>query len=185
MQALLEDRFKLKVRRETRNVPAYALTVAGGGPKLQPYLGDCVPDFVLPPLAPGQKHCWEIGTGARKEATFTPHFAPDSVVKDLDGFSLWLFVITDRPVLNRTGLTGRFFMDLIFRPDESTPGALARLAIMARRNGANASAPAAPSNPPGPSIFEALDQQLGLELEPTTAPRDFLIVDHAERPTTN
>lgn len=185
MQALLEDRFKLKVRRETRNVPAYALTAAAGGPKMQPYLGDCVPDFVLPPLAPGQKHCWEIGTGERKEATFTPHFAPDSVVKDLDGFSLWLFVITDRPVLNKTGLTGRFFMDLEFRPDESTPGALARLAIMARRNGGNISAPAAPSNPPGPSIFTALDQQLGLKLEPITAPRDFIIVDHAERPTAN
>ena len=182
MQALLEDRFKLKVRRETRNVPAYALTVAAGGPKMQPYLGDCVADSVLPPLPPGQKHCWEIGDGERKEANFSPHFAPDSVVYDLNGFSLWLFVITDRPVLNKTGIAGRFFMDLVFAPDQATPGALARLAIMARRNG---SAVPAPSNPPGPSIFAALEQQLGLRLEPTTAPRDFIIIDRVERPTAN
>ena len=183
MQALLEDRFKLKVRRETRNVPAYALTAAGGGPKMQPYLGDCISNSVLPPLPPGQKHCWEIGAGERKEANFTPRFAPDPVVRDLDEFSLWLFIMTDRPVLNKTGIPGRFFMDFVFAPDQSTPGALARLAIVARRNGGNVAAPAAPSNPPGPSIFTALEQQLGLKLEPITAPRDFIIIDHAERPT--
>ncbi len=108
MQELLEDRFQVKVRRETRTVPGYALTVADGGPKMQPYQGDCVPNRVLPPLAPGQKHCWEIGAGERKEASFSPHFAPDTVVKNLDEFSLWLFVMTDRPVSNKTGITGRF-----------------------------------------------------------------------------
>ena len=185
MQALLEDRFKLKVRHETRDVPAYALTVADAGPKMAPYLVDCIPNFVLPPLPPGQKHCWEIGTGERKEANFTPHFAPDTVVNDLDGFSLWLFAITDRPVLNKTGITGRFFMDLVFAPDQATPGALARLAIMARRNVGNTGASTAPPNPPGPSIFTALQQQLGLKLEPITGPRDFIIIDHAERPTAN
>jgi len=183
MQALLEDRFQLKVHRETKEVPAYTLAVADGGPKMRPYLGDCISDWVLPQLPPGQKHCWEIGAGERKEPNFSPHFAPDSLVQDLDGFSLWLFVITDRPVLNRTGIPGRFFMDLAFAPDQATPGALARLAIMARRNGGNAGAATAPSNPPGPSIFTALQQQLGLKLEAATASRDFLMVDHAERPT--
>ncbi len=183
MQALLEDRFHLKVRRETRQVAAYALTVAGGGPKMQPYLGDCVDDSVPPPLQPGQTHCWELAAGPRKEAGFTPHFAPDTVVKDLDGFALWLYVITDRPVLNKTGIPGRFFMDLVFAPDQATPGALNRLAIMARRNGSDAAAATAASNPPGPSIFAALKEQLGLQLEPTTADRDFIIIDHAERPT--
>ncbi len=76
-------------------------------------------------------------------------------------------------------------MDLVFAPDQATPGALARLAIMARRNGGNAGAPTLPSNPPGPSIFAALHQQLGLKLETEPASRDFLIVDHAERPATN
>jgi uncharacterized protein (TIGR03435 family) len=183
MQALLEDRFKVRVRRETRDVPAYTLTVAEGGPKMRSYPGDCISDFVPSPLPAGQKHCWEIGAGERRQANFTPHFAPDTVVKDLDGFSLWLFAITDRPVSNRTGMNGRFFMDLVFAPDQATPGALARLAIMARRTG-DASI-TVPSNPPGPSLFTALQEQLGLNLEPATAPRDFLIVDHAERPATN
>jgi bla regulator protein blaR1 len=181
MQALLEDRLQLKVRRETREVPAYALTVARGGTKLQPYAGDCIGDFVVP-LPAGRNHCRDIGTGERKQASFTPHFAPDSVVKDLDAFALWLFVITDRPVINKTALTGRFFLDVVFAPDQATPGALARLAIMTRRNGGISDAAAAPSNPPGPSIFAALEQQLGLKLEPVTAFRDYLIVEHIERP---
>jgi uncharacterized protein (TIGR03435 family) len=151
---------------------------------MQRYLGDCIPDSVLP-LPPGQKHCWEIGAGERKEPNFTPHFAPDTVVMDVDGFSVWLFAITDRPVLNKTGITGRFFMDLVFAPDQTTPGALARLAMKARRNGGNTGVATAPSNPPGASIFTALQQQLGLKLDPATASRDFLIVDHAERPTVN
>jgi len=76
-------------------------------------------------------------------------------------------------------------MDLEFAPDASTPGALNRLASMARRNGGNPSAVAAPSNPPGPSISTALEQQLGLKLEAATGSRDFLFVDRAERPTGN
>jgi uncharacterized protein (TIGR03435 family) len=88
--------------------------------------------------------------------------------------------MTDRPVLNKTGLTGRFFMGFVFAPDQSTPGALNRLAMMARRTGGTVPAP---SSPPGPSIFTALDQQLGLKLEPTTAPRDFITIEHVERPT--
>jgi len=181
MQALLEDRLKLKIRRETRDVPGYVLTVAEGGAKMQPYQGDCTPTFGVP--QPGRKRCWEIGEDARKEATFTPHFAPDSVVRDLDEFALWLYAITDRPVLNKTGITGRYFLDVVFAPDQSTPGALTRLTMLARaRNGGDIEKP---SNPPGPSIATALQQQLGLKLEPATASRDFLIVDNAERPSSN
>jgi uncharacterized protein (TIGR03435 family) len=105
------------------------------------------------------------------------------VVQDLDGFALWLFTITDRPVRNQTGIAGRFFLDFSFAPDQATPGALRRLAIMARRNGSED--PFARSNPPGPSIFTALQQEFGLRLEETTAPRDFLLIDSAERPTAN
>ena len=50
LQALLEDRFKLKIHRETRDVPVYALTVAAGGLKLEPFQGSCTPrDFDKPP----------------------------------------------------------------------------------------------------------------------------------------
>lgn len=184
MQALLEDRFHVKIRRDTRIVPAYTLLAADDGPRMPPYTGDCISNEVLPPLPPGKMHCWEVAA-ERGEANFTPHFAPDTVVQDLDEFALWLFVMTDRPVLNRTGINGRFYLDFVFAPDQATPGALSRLAIMARRSGGNAAVVPAPSNPPGPSIFEALRQQLGLKLEGATASREFLIVEHAERPTTN
>jgi len=184
MQALLEERFNLKVHRETRRVPAYALTVAVGGPKMQPYRGDCISNTVFPPLPAGQKHCWEIAGGDNQEPGFSPHFAPESGVQNLDEFSLWLFVMTDRPVLNKTAIPGRFFLHFNFAPDQSTPGALNRLAAVARRNGGNAGS-TVPSNPPGPSIFQALQQQLGLQLEAATASRDFLMVEHAEKPSSN
>ena len=183
MQALLEDRFKLKVRLETREVPGYALTVTGDRPKMEPYVGDCIPAFAIPPIPDGRQRCWEVAPpGGRKEANFTPHFAPDTVVTDLDGFALWLYAITDRPVLNQTGIPGRFFIDVVFAPDQATPGALIRLAMLARRNAANGGSGITPSIPPGPSIFAALQQQLGLKLEPITAHRDFIVIDHAERP---
>jgi len=98
MQTVLKDRFKLKVRCETRQVPGYVLTVAPGGPKMQPYTGDCVPDEVPPTLAPGQKHCYEIAGGDTPVATFSPRFGPGSGVKDLDGLALWVSALpTGRP----------------------------------------------------------------------------------------
>jgi uncharacterized protein (TIGR03435 family) len=58
LQALLEDRFKLKVHRETREIPVYVLTEAAGGPKIEPFReGSCVAvdlDKLLPPAEPGQ-----------------------------------------------------------------------------------------------------------------------------------
>jgi len=76
----------------------------------------------------------------------------------------------DRPVVNRTGLKGRFDIHLEFAPDE---------AIDVRQ------APGAAGGLSGPSIFTAVQEQLGLKLEPARGPREYLVIDRVERPLDN
>jgi uncharacterized protein (TIGR03435 family) len=71
----------------------------------------------------------------------------------------------DRPVIDRTGLAGRYNFRLVYRPEDA--------------DSAN------PENAPGQSIFAALQQQLGLRLEPAKGPGDFLVIDQVSRPSAN
>ena len=108
--------------------------------------------------------------------------APGIVTVNTRGMSLTAFaddlsnVLLDRPVIDRTGLTGAFDLYAEFVPDNSTPGLLGR-AVLA--------APEGVVPDPGPPIIPALQQQLGLKLEPAKGPRDFLVIDHVERPSEN
>lgn len=172
LQALLEDRFKLKIHRETREVPVYALTVAEGGSKLKPFTEESctrMPLTVpLPALAPGHEYC-KVRVGMRKPAV-------DAQGSTLAEFSQLLDLVLDRPVIDKTGITGKFDIHLEFAIDEATPrflpgGDLARFAGQA-------------SDPAGPSVFTAI-QRLGLKLEPAQGSRDFLVIDRVERPTEN
>jgi uncharacterized protein (TIGR03435 family) len=168
LQSLLEDRFKLKIRRGTREVSVYALTVAKNGPKLQPFKeGSCTPvdrtQFVpFHPPSPDQvlANCHATGRGA----------GPNLKV-EAQGMSIADFVkifldshTVDRPVIDKTGITGLFDFHLEYAPDRG-----------------------APSDDPatGPSIFTALQEQLGLKLEPGKGPQEFLVIDSVERPSEN
>jgi len=169
LQAILEDRFHLKIHRETREIPVYALTVAKGGIKFKAFQeGSCTPiDFAsvvsqfppapLPDLPQGQRYC--LSRGASKGLTD---------IVDAEGFSLDSFAQSflrglDRPVINRTGIAGKFDFHLEFAEEET------------------------PSNDPAgaPSIFSALQQQLGLKLEASKGPGDFLVIDRVEKPGEN
>jgi uncharacterized protein (TIGR03435 family) len=88
-----------------------------------------------------------------------------TIVNVVDGLSAFV----DRVVLNQTGLTGTFDMELRWTPDVGTPGA--------------ASGPQTAVTLP--TFFTAVQEQLGLKLERATAPVDILIIDHAEPPTAN
>jgi uncharacterized protein (TIGR03435 family) len=81
----------------------------------------------------------------------------------------------DRPVIDKTGITGKFNFRIEFAPDEATP--------FFRTAGGDPSA--VPAEPAGPSIFTALREQLGLKLERATGPVEFLIIGHVERPSEN
>jgi uncharacterized protein (TIGR03435 family) len=158
LQALLEDRFKLKVHRDTREIPVYALTVAKGGAKLRPFQeGSCT-------------HCG--GGGTIRGSNFVLHgqgVTLDEIAKSL-GIGL------DRPVIDKTGLEGKFDFELEFARDQAMAPAF---------RDPNQVIPAAADPSAGASIFTAIQEQLGLKLEPTKGPGEFLVIDAVERPSGN
>jgi len=178
LRALLEDRFKLKIRRETKETPVYALTAAKNGFKLQPLKeGSCIPiDFNhLPqPPEPGQPRPNYCGSMSIRSS-------PQGATMDARGwglhdFSARLSTMVDRKVIDKTGIAGLFDFHLEYTRDETSgfPG-----------RGGDAGGAAAPAAPEGPSIFIALQEQLGLKLTPDKAPVESLVIDHVEKPSEN
>jgi uncharacterized protein (TIGR03435 family) len=180
IRALLAERFKLVVHDETRDMPIYALVVARSdgklGPQLKPSEVDCAAMAaargrgpMLPP-APGQPgdrpQCGiRIGMG-----NMAVGGAPISQVAN----ALANFV--GRTVVDKTGLTGSYEFTLTWTPDQMPqrpPGAPEPLV-----NGV-------PIDPNGPSIFTAVQEQLGLKLDSQRGPVKILVIDRAEHPTEN
>jgi uncharacterized protein (TIGR03435 family) len=168
LQAILEDRFKLKIHRETRQIPVYALRVAKGGLKLKPVQGACAPSGAPKPLAAGQADC------TRRLPKMQGPNLTHSQVESLDQFAKFLDNFMDRPVVDKTGVAGLFDVLLEFAPDETTPGLHAAPADTATLE-----------HPLAATIFTALQQQIGLKLEPAKGPGVFLVIDHVERPSGN
>lgn len=141
VQALLKDRFKLAVHRETRQLPEYSLVVAKGGTKLQPTKGG----GLLINHNTSRLQCTGMTT--------------DQIARELAKS-------VGRVVIDKTGIPGRFDFELRWTPDED-----------AARVAGNPDAP--------PSIFTALQEQLGLKLEAAKGPVEVLVVDHIEMPSSN
>lgn len=171
LRALLEERFKLKIRRDQRNAPSYALTVAKGGLKL-PKSACTPPPFGpdAPPLPRGATPCPLDGVTRKGSMLRVDRYA-----KNLSEFTIMLPM--DRPVVDRTGVSGLFDYHFEFTPDDTSPFFLSRLQ---RLPDSGASDPAG-----GPSIFTALREQLGLKLDPVQAPQEYLVIDSIERPSEN
>jgi uncharacterized protein (TIGR03435 family) len=179
LQSLLADRFKLTVHRETREVPVYALvaTKAGRtGPQLQPHSDAAVclkadgsrpaqlSDFgVTPPPPPP---CGRFISGAHR-------LAGNNVTMESLAANLGALSSVDRPVVDRTGLSGTFDLSLNYTSQAEQSGS-------EPGTDADASDPSA-----SPSIFTALQEQLGLKLQPQTGPADILVIDHIEEPSGN
>jgi uncharacterized protein (TIGR03435 family) len=178
LQALLEGRFQLRIHRESKESPVYEMTVAKGGPKLQRAAeGGCLPlhPKTLVARPAGQKPMPCGFFFAKKQD------APGIVTVNTRGMSLSAFAenlghLLDWPVIDKTGTAGTFDLYAEFVPDESTPALLGRAMF---------AAPLGVAPEPGPSFIPALQQQLGLKLEPAKGPREFLIIDHIERPSEN
>ena len=153
LRALLADRFKLTFHREPKEFSIYALEIIKGGPKLKDTTHSADP----PSVGPGVVYPQRIVLPARN-ATMT------------DFASLMQRAILDRPVVDRTGLTGRYDFDLEWAPDESQFGG---------------DLPPAPADAAAAPLFTAIQQQLGLKLEATKGPVAALVIDTAERPSAN
>jgi uncharacterized protein (TIGR03435 family) len=179
LQALLEDRFQLKVHRETKELPVYFLTTTKGGPKLrQAREGSCVVSDInhpAPSPAPGASNprtCGSESTGP--EGTFDMYGA---TIADL---CTQLAIRLDRDVIDKTGLAGMFDIHL-----EASRGDLFPRFVAGRSTGKGDSPPLAGDPAAGPSIFTALQQQLGLKLESGKGPADVIVIDRVEKPSAN
>lgn len=165
LQDLLMERFRMKVRHEDREAPVYDLVVAKGGSKLTPSkMSECPqggtvttsgPSDAAAPAPCGRMRIVPSGSGVRMEGDRAP-------IAEL--VRVLAVGLPDRPVVDRTNLSGLFDIRLQFV--EERPGL-----------------PAADS--PGPTLLEAVQEQLGLKLESSKGVVEFLIVDHVERPTPN
>ena len=178
VQSLLAERFKLAVHFETHETAVFALTLAKPGklgPKLREHSGDPPCDaLAAPPRI----------ISADKPGDFVPP-CDTYVLFRMGGTNRWGSRHTTmemlagaipgvgtigRPVIDRTGLTGRFDFTLEWTPESNNPAA---------------PAPGAAPDPQGPSFLDALREQLGLKLESTRAQVRILVVDHVERPSEN
>lgn len=172
LQTFLEDRLQLKTHREVEEVPMYALTVAKGGLKLQSLAGGCIP------FDPNNRPTSFFAPGAK----LTCGLIQDTgTALDAGGVSLSrladeLSNILDRHVIDKTGIAEIFNIHLEFARDDSTP---------ARLPGGASPRPSPGDATEGPSIFTALQKQLGLKLESAKGPREFLVIDHVEKPSEN
>jgi bla regulator protein BlaR1 len=174
LRALLEDRFKLKVHRETREVPVYALRVAPGGPKLQPFQGTCIAwDSDDPPAhrEPGRM-C------GRGRLTSNGIEIDAATMTDLCMFFL---VTLDRQVIDKTGIAGRFDFRLELPAED--------LGFFHYAHGLRArSDPTTPAPAADPSFVSAVQRavmKLGLNLASTEGPGEFLVIDSVARPSEN
>ncbi len=168
LQSLLGDRFKLKVHRDTREIPVYSLTAAAAGPNLQPFRGSCTPrDFDKPP---SQADC---STVRMDSSGFEMRAA---TMADL---CAGLSTLLDRHVVDETGIAGRFNMHV----DLSAEG---RDLLKGPRSLPAVSNPTVPPPASIPlSAARSAVKNLGLNLEPGKSPGEFLVVDHIERPSSD
>jgi uncharacterized protein (TIGR03435 family) len=162
LQTLLRDRFHMTIHRETKQLPIYDLTVAKGGLKVHP--SNCIQrvtgDTAIAPGKTGSDYCRAPANGAGRiqgsgvSMAFLSHILAGRL---------------SRTVVDKTGITGEFDLQLTYTPDSpNVPSPLA---------------PAAAD--PGPDIFIAMQEQLGLKLESTKGPVEILVIDHVEKPDAN
>jgi uncharacterized protein (TIGR03435 family) len=188
LQALLAARFKLKIRREIREIPVYELVVDRGGLKIEPFKeGDCKP-YIDPALDDrgdverltdlkaslgkvcGASRYGRGGLGVPSKIDFYG--------MTFDEFAVGLLGVLDRPVVNKTGLTGLYHFHLEFQLDQTTNQGFLNTQRWPGQ---------VPDDIPtgAPSIFTAAQEQLGVRLNPAKGPGEFLFIENIERPAEN
>jgi uncharacterized protein (TIGR03435 family) len=153
LRKLLAERFNLTFHREPKVLSIYALSIAKNGPKLE---AGTVTSDGPPPLA----------------VVIGPHgvWLPARDISIGEFVSVMQRAALDRPVVDKTGLTGRYDFKLAWTPDESQFGGMA---------------PRETPESAEPDLFTAIQQQLGLKLEATRGPVDVFVIDKVERPSDN
>ena len=213
LQNLLLDRFGIKLHHETKDLPLYELTVTKNGPKLKESVADpnAPAEAPLPPPPPpggklpmGKDGFPQFPPGRKTQAMMiSPRgFHMIAQVQPISGLADMLGNTLGTPVVDKTGLRGTYDYTLYFSRD-SVPGPAGLPPLPAGREGGGviATSPGpgpGPANWPGagpvsvadqadaPSLFVAIQEQLGLKLEKKKGPLDLIVIDHAEKvPTEN
>jgi uncharacterized protein (TIGR03435 family) len=197
LQSLLAERFNLKMHRETKKLPIYTLVVGKNGPKLkksefQP--GSAQPPNPTMPGDAGAPVTVKPGAGGGISggvAVTARAGGPGGTMMSMrpgglsaHGVPLSFLVgrlaqALGRPVVDKTGLTGNYDFDLNYAPEEHERG----MGIEGGQKSDSAPAPAGDSG--APSIFTAVQEQLGLKLESAKGPVDVYVIDSVEKPSPN
>ena len=178
---LLEERFGLKYHHESRELPMYALVVAKGGSKLKV-------STAPPPQAPDAPHRTDgppVLGGLSRERPGSPgmmRMSPGGIEANGGGMQFLahaLSALVGRSVVDKTGLTGNYDFSLNWTPDQSSTPMVGSL-------GGGPPPPGdAPADPNGPTLFTALEEQLGLKLQSEKGKVDVIVIDHIDLPTEN
>ena len=147
LRAMLADRFKLVLHREMRDAPVYALVTARGGARVTAAKAD-EPTF------------YRLNRQRDANGQMVDHLVVSKA--NMTYVGIMLGIVTRRPVVDRTGMTGEYSFDLAFAPQDAPAG-----------------------DTSAPSLFTALQEQLGLRLEDSRAPVETLVIDRIERPSEN
>jgi uncharacterized protein (TIGR03435 family) len=158
LQAMLADRFKLKIHRESKELSMYALVIAKGGFKLK----DADPNDTYPNGVKGPDGVSHSGMMMMRGDSITGQGIT------IAALASQLSRQVHRIVEDKTELKGKYDLSLQFTPDDIAEA------------GKDATGESAK-----PSLFTALQEQLGLKLEPTKGPMDMVVVDHVEMPSEN
>jgi uncharacterized protein (TIGR03435 family) len=168
LRTLLEDRFHLMAHSETREMPVYNLFVTKSG-KLKPSADQSSPDPHVPPVNPPNGPARGSFTQIAKKpspTSLTLAITGNSV--RLDMFLNLLQQYIDRPVIDKTGLTGLFDVHIEFE-----------------MGSAGLSATPVEADPGGPNLFTAVQEDLGLKLESARGPVEVIVLDSVSKPTEN
>ena len=154
LRSLLADRFRLTFHREQKNLSVYSLEVAKNGPKLKASEAN---SDAPPAVGPARIYPDRVILPAR-----------NATIGDFT--TLMQRAVLDKPVVDKTGLAGKYDFDLAWAPDETQFGGDLK---------------PAPADTPTPPLFTAIQEQLGLRLVATKGPVEALVIDSAERPSAN
>ncbi len=186
MRSMLKERFKLETHSETRRETVLALVVAKGGPKFLNTKFD-LPDYAAiyaahqknpdqplpklppPPPCPAGMFCMWRHESMTQLAYWLWDVGDHRYVPDIE-----------RPVIDQTGLKGEYYIQLQWARPAVFPGA-----GLLGSDASNSPPGGAVAESSGPTIFTALEEQLGLKLQATKGPVEYVVVDHIEHPTGN
>jgi len=171
LQTLLADRFKLATHRETRELPVYELVLAKGGPKVQAPQSPCS-EMTTPPERGQGRPDPPCSLGVEGTAS---GLTMQGMSSSMPALAKQLSMLMGREVVDKTGYTGAFSVHMDFAMDDALAGVPNPPRVASSEQPADRA----------PTITTALQDQLGLKLQPAKGPVQVLVIDRVEKPTAN